>query len=260
LPGSLAVVTGGSSGIGRASAVRFAETGAFVIVADTDEVGGRQTIEMIGDRGLFVKTDVTELRDVDRLFDAAVEMGPVTAVHNNAAVTMPDSQLHELSTDVWDRVFGTNLRGAWLILGASLRIMREQRSGAIVNSSSIAGSTPMAGRGPYCAAKAGLTMLTRVAALESGPFSVRVNAVAPGSIDTPMVSSRRSGAAAPPGGPSMGRIGRPEEVAAAVVWLCSDAASYVNGAIVAVDGGWVPTIPADRPIPVHRQVDEGSTN
>jgi NAD(P)-dependent dehydrogenase (short-subunit alcohol dehydrogenase family) len=247
LPASIAVVTGGSSGIGRASAVAFVEAGAFAIIADVDEAGGQKTIDMIGEQGRFVKTDVTEQRDVDRLFDTALEMGSLTAVHNNAAVTMSDCELHELSTDVWDRVIGANLRGAWLILSASLRIMREQRSGAIVNTSSVAASTPIAGRGPYCAAKAGLTILTQVAALESGRFGVRVNAVAPGSIDTPMASSHDSGTPTPGGGPYMGRIGRPEEVAAAVVWLCSDAASYVNGAIVAVDGGWLPTIPAHRP-------------
>ena len=237
----VAVVTGGGSGIGRATATAFAKAGHHVVVADVDDAGGEETVASIGG-GTFVHTDVAGEEDVLALFDEAARHGRVAVVHNNAGVTVRRKPIHELEADAWDRVLGVNLRGAWLVLRSALRAMRPD-GGAIVNTVSVAGFAANPGGAAYCTSKAGLIMLTRVAALENGDQGIRVNAVAPGSIATPMAENFAPGSNAE-GPPPTGRRGTAEEVAAAVVWLASDEASYVNGTVLTVDGGWTTSLPA----------------
>jgi NAD(P)-dependent dehydrogenase (short-subunit alcohol dehydrogenase family) len=189
---------------------------------------------------------VSSEKDVHRLFVEAARVGAVRAVHNNAGITMDDSELHEVSVDLWDRLMSINLRGAWLVLAEAIRRMRETDGGAIVNTASVAALAAVPGRGPYSVSKAGIVMLTRAAALENGEHGIRVNAVAPGPIATGMALQAPPGGGEPVGPPPSHRLGQPEEVAAAVVWLCSGAASYVSGACLTVDGGWTTSIPARR--------------
>jgi NAD(P)-dependent dehydrogenase (short-subunit alcohol dehydrogenase family) len=242
----VAVVTGAASGIGRASARAFAEEGRLVVLADVDEEAGRATAAEIGAGARFVRADVSREEDVQKLFAAAAESGPLRAVHNNAGITMADSELHEVSIDFWDRLMSINLRGAWLVLSEAIRRMRATDGGAIVNTASVAALAAVPRRGPYSVSKAGILMLTRSAALENGEHGIRVNAVAPGPIVTQMALQAPPGGGELVGPPPSHRLGQPEEVAAAVVWLCSDAASYISGACLTVDGGWTTSLPARR--------------
>ena len=237
------LVTGGGSGIGRATARAFAARGARVVVADIqprpDEV--RAGLEAASFR--FVQLDVADTDAVrEAVDDVAAREGSLDIVHNNAGVASRQQHLHEVSGAEWDRVVNTNLRGCWNVLSAAIRIMREQRSGAIVNTASVGAAGGLAERGPYCAAKAGVVALTRVAALENGGHGIRVNAVAPGTIETEMSVAALGGPARSGPAPA-GRLGQPEEVAEVVLWLSSAAASYVNGACVTVDGGWTLSVP-----------------
>lgn len=244
--GEVAVITGAGSGIGRATAVAFAGAGARVVVADVDEEGARATVAAIGDQATFVPVDVAKEEDVDVLFERAAALGRVRAVHNNAGITMSDVLLHEITPLLWDRLMGINLRGAWLVLARAVRLMRENGGGAIVNTASVAAFAAISGRAPYCVSKAGIVMLTRAAAIENGGAGVRINAVAPGPIATPLMLQMPPGGGEALGPPPSNRLGLPEEVAAAVVWLCSGAASYVNGACLVIDGGWSASVPARR--------------
>jgi NAD(P)-dependent dehydrogenase (short-subunit alcohol dehydrogenase family) len=242
----VAVVTGGGSGIGRASALAFAATGAFVLVSDVDDAGGAETVSLIGSaHSMFVHTDVRLEQDVAELFAVADRQGVLRAVHNNAGITMSDALLHELPIEVWDTIIAVNLRGVFLVLQQAIALARAQGAAvSIVNTASVAGVAAAVGRSAYSTSKAGVIMLTKAAALENGPVGIRVNAVAPGTILTPMVVNNPPGGVPLAGPPPSGRLGSPEEVAAAVVWLCSDAASYVNGACLTVDGGWTAALPA----------------
>jgi NAD(P)-dependent dehydrogenase (short-subunit alcohol dehydrogenase family) len=249
LHGRVAVVTGGGSGIGRASALAFARAGVKVVVADADEGGGAATVRSIAERGgaaTFVRADVARTGDAERLVKAAVEAyGRLDCAHNNAGIegnVAPGTTFHEYPEPVWDEVLRVNLKGVWLCLKAELKQMLAQEGGAIVNTASVAGL--VGGAGPaYTASKHGVVGLTKTAALEYAQRGVRVNAVCPGVIRTPMVE--RIFAARPESeerwlaGEPVGRFGAPEEVAAAVVWLCSDAAAFVTGVALPVDGGWV---------------------
>ncbi len=245
LPGKVALVTGGSSGIGRATAVAFAREGARVIVADVAEEGGAETVALIraaGGEALFVRADVSRATDVEALVRRAFErFGRLDCAHNNAGIGGRMGSLVECSEEDWDRVTGVNLKGVWLCMKYEIPRMIESGGGAIVNTASVAGLRAVPGIGAYCASKHGVIGLTRTAALEFAAAGVRVNAVCPGWIRTPLVEpllNREPGFDAQmiASNPA-GRIGTPEEVAETVVWLCSNAAPYVIGHALVIDGG-----------------------
>jgi len=241
-----AIVTGAASGIGRATAERFAAEGANVVVSDVDAEGGRETVEQIesdGGTATFVETDVSDAADVEAMVAEAVDAyGGLDVAVNNAGIEGEFEPLAEVSEDDWDRVLDINLKGVWLCLKHELPELVAGGGGAVVNVSSIAGLVS-AGGVPYVASKHGLVGLTRVAATQYAADDVRVNAVCPGVIDTPMVD--RADEANPGaieqfvGMQPLGRMGTPEEVANAIVWLCSDEASFVTGNAYPVDGGYL---------------------
>ncbi|WP_115865137.1 glucose 1-dehydrogenase [Halorussus litoreus] len=240
-----AIVTGAASGIGAKTAERFAEEGANVVVADVLTEGGRETVDRIesaGGTATFVETDVSDPEAVEAMVQAAVDTyGSVDVAHNNAGIEGDDERFDQQTEDNWDRVVDINLKGIWLCMKYELRAMADD-GGAIVNTSSIAGLSA-AGPTPYVASKHGIIGLTRVAASEYARADVRVNAVCPGVIDTPMVDRSAADNADQieqfVGMQPLGRMGTPEEVANAVVWLCSEEASFVTGNAYPIDGGYM---------------------
>ncbi len=245
--GKVAFVTGAGSGIGRAAAVALAREGASVAVADVSEQGNQETariIEESGGRALAVACDVTRSEDVRSALDGTIEaFGRLDVAFNNAGVEEEAGATADLEEEEWDRIVGINLRGVFLCMKYEIPLMLEQGGGAIVNTSSGAGIVGIKGTPAYTATKHGVIGLTKTAALDYAQSNVRVNAVAPGYIDTAMIErvtggtpeGREQAIALEP----MGRMGTPEEIAAAVVWLCSDAASFVTGHTMSVDGGQV---------------------
>jgi len=241
-----AIVTGGASGIGRRTAERFGAEGANVVVADVLADEGAETVEEIesaGGTALFVETDVTDPEDAEAMVREAVETyGGLDVAHNNAGIEGDDAPMAEQTEENWARVIDINLKGVWLGMKYELQEMADDGGGAIVNTSSIAGLTA-AGGTPYVASKHGVIGLTRVAATEYAQAGVRVNAVCPGVIETPMVE--RAAEEDPEGIEQfvqmqpLGRMGRPEEIANAVVWLASEEASFVTGNAYPVDGGFM---------------------
>ena len=245
LAGKVAFVTGAANGIGRAAALAFAREGAAVVVADVSEQGNRETASMIeeaGGRALAVRCDVSRAEDVKAALDRAVEtFGRLDFALNNAGVEQPITAAADLTEEEWDRIVRVNLRGVFLCMRHEIPLMLRQGGGAIVNTSSGAGVKGFAGQAAYCAAKHGVVGLTKAAALDYAKANIRVNAVCPGIIETPMMDRFSGGT---PEGRArviaqepVGRMGRPEEIAAAVVWLCSDAATFVVGHAMVIDGG-----------------------
>jgi len=245
--GKVAVVTGGGSGIGRATALAFAQTGALTLVADIARVAGEETahlIERAGGKALFVKTDVTCTEEVDAMVVAAVrEFGRLDCAFNNAGVVNRDNiPLAETSEAEWDRIVDVDLKGVWRCMRAECRQMAQQQTGAIVNTSSIMGKVGGPGLAAYCAAKAGVIGLTKSAALDYAGLGVRINAICPGGISTPMTVDASPTVtekmallvAATP----LGRMGEASEIADAVIWLCSEQASFITGQAIAIDGGY----------------------
>jgi NAD(P)-dependent dehydrogenase (short-subunit alcohol dehydrogenase family) len=247
--GRVALVTGAASGIGRSSALAFGQEGAKVVVADVLADQGRETVDRIeaaGGEAIYVPADVSRPADVERLVRTTVDtFGRLDCAHNNAGIegaAPAGTEFHNFPEDVWDRVLSINLKGVWLCMKAEIAQMLRRGGGTIVNTASIAGLVGGFG-GAYSAAKHGVVGLTKVAAVEYATRGIRVNAVCPGVIQTPMIErvfARRPEAEQSyiAGGP-VGRFGRPEEIAAAVVWLSSDAASFITGVALPVDGGWV---------------------
>ena len=247
LEGKAALVTGGGSGLGRASAIALARAGATVTVADVDEQGGNETAALVfeetGGDADFVRADVTQADEVAAMVDKAVaRWGRLDCALNNAGTTGASAPTADYTLDDWNRAIALNLTGVFLCLKYELPAMLE-RGGAIVNMASGAGLVGFPGLPAYVASKHGVVGLTRAAALEYASQGVRVNAICPGSTRTPMLEGFMGGdeqvermmtRAVP-----LGRLGRPEEIADAVVWLCSDAASFVVGHALAVDGGSV---------------------
>ena len=244
--GKVALVTGGASGIGRATALTFAREGAKLVVADMNADGGQQTVHMITENGgeaTFVQVDVTSASAVEALISKTVETyGRLDCAHNNAGIWGGLRALTaEYPEDRWQQVIAVNLTGVWLCMKYEIPQMLSQGSGAIVNTASAAGLVGSRGISAYVASKHGVVGLTKTAALEYAQQGIRVNCVCPGMIQTPMTESalrdpaRQAQIAARP----MGRVGTPEEIAEAVVWLCSDAASFITGHAMTVDGGYV---------------------
>jgi NAD(P)-dependent dehydrogenase (short-subunit alcohol dehydrogenase family) len=245
--GKVALVTGGASGIGRATALTFAREGAKLVVADMNEEGGHQTVHMITEKGgeaTYVQVDVTSASAVEALISKTVETyGRLDCAHNNAGISGGGRALTaEYSEDTWHQVIAVNLTGVWFCMRYEIPQMLQQGSGAIVNTASVAGLIGARGLAAYVASKHGVVGLTKTAALEYAQQGLRVNCVCPGVIHTPMTErglsnpERRARIIA---SEPMGRIGTPEEVAEAVIWLCSDAASFVTGHTMTVDGGYV---------------------
>lgn len=242
----VALVTGAASGIGAAAARIFAAHGERVVVSDMNETGGQATAARITDAGgeaIFVRADVSVAADVQALVSTTVEnFGRLDHAFNNAGIEGEQAPLAEIAEDDWDRLIGINLRGVWLCMRAEIPVMLERGGGAIVNNASVAGLVGFAGAGAYTASKHGVVGLTRAAALDYAQLGLRVNAVCPGIIDTPMVARTVEGnpelAAGLKAGEPIGRLGTPEEIGEAAYWLCSDAASFMTGQAVAVDGGF----------------------
>jgi NAD(P)-dependent dehydrogenase (short-subunit alcohol dehydrogenase family) len=243
--GKVAFVTGAANGIGRAAALAFAHEGASVVAADVTEQGNQDTARMIeeaGGRVLAVRCDVSRDGDVKAALDRAVEtFGRLDFAFNNAGVEQPVTATADLTEKEWDRIVDINLRGVFLCMRHEIPLMLEQGGGAIVNTSSGAGVKGFAGQGAYCAAKHGVVGLTRAAALDYAKANIRVNAVCPGIIETPMMDRFSGGT--PEGRERViaqepvGRMGKPEEIASAVLWLCSDAAAFMVGHAMVMDGG-----------------------
>jgi NAD(P)-dependent dehydrogenase (short-subunit alcohol dehydrogenase family) len=248
LEGRVALVTGGGSGIGRASAMAFAREGARVVVSDVDLGGGEETVRLIEEHGgesTFVLGDVSDGEQVAQLVAATLDrFGRLDCAHNNGGIEGPLATVVDLAEDDWNRVIDINLKGIWWCLKHEIPAMLMGGGGAIVNTASVSG---MKGFPPllpaYVASKFGVVGLTAVTARYYAQQGIRVNAVCPGAIDTPMLdrigeSAQRLGVAMIAENPS-GRLGTPDEVAAAVIWLCSDSASFVTGQTLAIDGGYL---------------------
>ena len=245
--GKVALVTGAGSGIGRASAQKFAQEGAKVIVADLVAEGGNETVRLIREAGgeaTFVKTDVSQAKEVETLISRTVETyGRLDCAHNNAGIEGGTAPIADYSEADFDRVISINLKGAWLCMKYEvIQMLKQGRGGAIVDTSSVAGLVGNPGITAYVASKHGLAGLTKAVALEYAQAGIRVNAVCPGQIDTPMIPRfasdpqvRAQLLALQP----VNRLGTPQEVANAVAWLCSDEASFMTGVPMPVDGGSV---------------------
>jgi len=243
--GKVAIVTGGGSGIGRASALAFAREGAKVVVADVVVEGGEETVRLIqhnGGAAIFVKTNVSKAAEVEALVARAVlTYGRLDCAHNNAGIEGPGATTVDYAEESWERVLAINLTGVWLCMKYEIPHMLKQGSGAIVNTASTAGLVGYPRGSAYVASKHGVVGLTKTAALEYAKSGIRVNAVCPGAIDTPMMGRitdhRPQRAARMAAAEPVGRMRQPAEIAEAVVWLCSEAASFVTGHAMAVDGG-----------------------
>lgn len=241
----VAIVTGGSFGIGRAAAISFAARGANVVIADwveNDET--TSSIKSAGGDVIFIKCDVSSDDSVKKMVDKTIaQYGRLDYAFNNAGVEGLSAPTHECTIENWDRTVDVNLKGVWLCMKYEIPHMLKQGKGAIVNNASIAGLVGFPNIPAYVASKHGVIGLTKNAALEYAKLGIRVNVVCPGVIKTPMIDRftgknkemEKQFASAEP----IGRLGQPEEVAEAVMWLCSDASSFVTGLSMAVDGGWV---------------------
>jgi NAD(P)-dependent dehydrogenase (short-subunit alcohol dehydrogenase family) len=247
-------VTGAGSGIGRATALRLARAGGFVAVADVDRAGGERTVELIragGGDAAFFACDVTRSTDVQRVVEGVLHArGRLDFAHNNAGVPPSLHAIDDVPEEVFDRVLAVNLKGVWLCMKHSLPVMCRQRSGAIVNTASVCGMRAASMTSPYNAAKHGVIGLTKEAAVEVAARGVRVNAVCPGYVTTPMSESTTTPEAwaAMAGTVPTGRVADPEEIAEVVVWLLSDAASYVTAHSLVADGGLIQAMPGPRDV------------
>jgi len=247
LEGKVALVTGGTSGIGRETAVLFAKAGAKVVVAGRRELEGKETVGLVraaGGDGLFVKADVSKGSEVEALIQKTVEkFGRLDIAFNNAGIEGVWVPLIKQTEEDWDRTIDVNLKGVWLCLKYEiLQMLKQGGGGAIVNMASISGLVGFSGAAAYSASKHGVMGLTKAAALETARSKIRINAVCPGAVETPL-ADRVFGAPAvhkyvvsihP-----IGRFGKPAEIAEAVVWMCSDRASFMTGQSLVLDGGFL---------------------
>jgi NAD(P)-dependent dehydrogenase (short-subunit alcohol dehydrogenase family) len=245
LTGKVAFVTGAASGIGRATALGFAGEGASVVVADISEQDNQETarvIEKLGGRALAVRCDVTRSEDVKAALDKAIDaFGRLDIAFNNAGAEQEPKPTADMTEGEWDRIIAINLRSVFVCMKYEIPLMLEHGGGAIVNNSSGAGIKAFGHGAAYAAAKHGVVGLTKDAALDYASSNIRINAVCPGIIETEMMDRFTGGT--PEGRDRViaqepiGRMGKPDEIAAAVLWLCSEAASFVIGHAMVVDGG-----------------------
>lgn len=241
----VAIITGGSFGIGRSTAIAFAQRGAKVVIADWIE--NKDTIKNITDAGgtaLFVRCDVSKNTDVKNLLDQTIKsFGRLDFAVNNAGIEGANATTAECTEENWDKTIGVNLKGVWLCMKHEIPYILKAGKGAIVNTASVAGLIGFPGLPAYVASKHAVVGLTKTTALEYAKQNIRINAVCPGVIKTPMVDRSTGNDKAVEkmyiNMEPVGRMGQPEEVAEAIVWLCSDASSFVTGHAMAVDGGWI---------------------
>ncbi len=245
--GKAVLITGGSTGIGRATALAFAKAGAKVAIADVNEAAANEVVQAIRNlqaEAIFIKTDVSQSADVQNMVKTVIgTFGRLDCAFNNAGVSGDQLPIHETSEELWQRVININLTGVWLCLKYEITAMLQAGyGGAIVNTSSVLGLVGTQALSPYVAAKHGVVGLSKEAAITYGKHGIRVNAINPGYIRTPMTTEN-------PGVPNerllklsayepIGRMAEPEEVANAVLFLCSDEASFITGTTLAIDGGY----------------------
>ncbi len=244
---SVAFVTGASTGIGRATALGFGKCNAHVAVVDINEDAGLETVDIItasGGRAHFIKCNVSDGNEVERAVEETVKiLGSLDFAFNNAGIEGHQALTSECSLENWDQVINVNLKGVWLCMKNQIPQMLKQGRGTIVNCSSIAGLIGFPGIPAYVASKHGVIGLTKTAALEYAKQNIRVNAICPGVVQTPMIDRFVHGEAQVrkqlTEKEPLGRVGEPDEIAAAALWLCSESASFVTGHSLVVDGGWV---------------------
>ncbi len=249
LEGKVALVTGAGSGMGRAAALLFAREGAKLAAVDVNAESANETARMIkaeGGGAIAIRADVSRAADAEEMVNETVKrFGGLDIIYNNAGIEGESGFLAQLSEEAFDRVIAINLRGVWLGMKYALPAMIQRGGGVVINTASIAGLVAIRGAGAYCAAKAGVIALTRVAALEYGRYNIRVNCICPGAIDTPMVQRISGEGGMSPQAVSrisvLGRIGRSDEIARTALFLASDDASFATGAPFIIDGGW--TVP-----------------
>jgi NAD(P)-dependent dehydrogenase (short-subunit alcohol dehydrogenase family) len=242
----VALVTGGSYGIGRATAIAFARRGAKLVIADWKEDKDNETVKQVkeaGSEGVFVRCDVSSSKEVTALMNQCISTyGQLDYAFNNAGIEGVQGKTHECSEENWDQTISINLKGIWLCMKMEIPYMLKNGKGVIVNCSSVAGLNGFPGLPAYVASKHGIVGLTKTAALEYAEQGIRINAVCPGVIHTNMIDrltgkSKETEKQFTEMEP-VGRMGTPEEIAEAVIWLCSDAASFVTGVAMPVDGGF----------------------
>ncbi|MEW8971905.1 SDR family NAD(P)-dependent oxidoreductase [Mesobacillus jeotgali] len=239
-----AIITGGASGIGRAAALRFAHEGAQVVIGDLNVDGGRATAGLIEEQGgsaLFAEINVSDSKQMKELISVTVEtFGKLDILFNNAGIGNPNVKSVDLAEEEWDQIIDINLKGVFLGIKYAVPEMKKTGGGAIINTSSLLGIKGQKYLAAYNASKAGIILLTKNAALEYGRDGIRVNAIAPGVIDTKIIDGWKNDERKWPiisRANALGRIGTPEEVADAVLFLASDEASFITGATLSVDGG-----------------------
>ncbi len=243
--GKVALITGGTAGIGRATAIAFAKEGAKVAITGRREKEGGEVvaeIKELGGEAIFIRTDITKAADVKAMVDQTVEtFGRLDYAFNNAGIEQPMTPLTQQTEEVFDQVINTNVKGVWLSLQHEIPAILQTGGGAIVNTSSVAGLVGMPSIEIYIASKHAVEGLTKSAAMEFAKQNIRVNAVAPGAIETrmyrdfvPTPEAKQYLASLHP----VGRIGQPEEVASAVLYLCSDGAAFITGQTIPIDGGF----------------------